>query len=248
MNKRVTIVAASVAAVGLAAAFIVPGGRQRKRRNTSGDGAAATAKANPARGSPEWVQRGTAGRSGWFRGRLRHDRLHYRADLLRRHRRGHHHPCRWATSTAASPAPTGPVVVPFVAPAVLPQPGTPGGGCVTADPALAAEILANPAGFYVNFHTADFPPAPFAASCRPVPRLPGPPTSWPRRCGPMTRARPLARCTPARPARSACKRARRSAGRRPSWRCRGGNRGHREHHRDRDGQRRVREALLGRHR
>ncbi|MFZ2490830.1 MAG: CHRD domain-containing protein [Thermoanaerobaculia bacterium] len=30
-------------------------------------------------------------------------------------------------------------------------------GSVTADPALIAEILANPAGFYVNVHNADFP-------------------------------------------------------------------------------------------
>jgi CHRD domain-containing protein len=47
----------------------------------------------------------------------------------------------------------GPVVVPFTAP------GADGNssGCVTADPALIAEILARPAGFYVNVHTKEHP-------------------------------------------------------------------------------------------
>jgi hypothetical protein len=47
----------------------------------------------------------------------------------------------------------GPVIVPFP---VLPNPTA--AECVTAAPlSLAAEIVANPAGFYVNVHTADFP-------------------------------------------------------------------------------------------
>jgi hypothetical protein len=47
----------------------------------------------------------------------------------------------------------GPVVVPFV------QPGTSGtsSGCVTADPAIVKEILANPANFYANVHTTQYP-------------------------------------------------------------------------------------------
>jgi hypothetical protein len=47
----------------------------------------------------------------------------------------------------------GPVVVPFTAP------GADGNssGCAPADPALIDEILANPAGFYVNVHTKEHP-------------------------------------------------------------------------------------------
>jgi len=47
----------------------------------------------------------------------------------------------------------GPVVVPFTAP------GADGNssGCATADAALIDEILANPAGFYVNVHTKEHP-------------------------------------------------------------------------------------------
>jgi hypothetical protein len=46
----------------------------------------------------------------------------------------------------------GPVIVPLTAPVsgVVKD-------CATADPALAAEIVANPAGFYVNVHTDVFP-------------------------------------------------------------------------------------------
>ena len=32
-----------------------------------------------------------------------------------------------------------------------------GSGCVTADPAVLAQILANPEGYYVNLHNARFP-------------------------------------------------------------------------------------------
>jgi hypothetical protein len=48
----------------------------------------------------------------------------------------------------------GPVVVPLTPPAA----GDPGAssGCVAIDPALAAEIQANPRGFYANVHTAAF--------------------------------------------------------------------------------------------
>jgi hypothetical protein len=46
----------------------------------------------------------------------------------------------------------GPVVVPLP---TLPAPTS--AQCVTAAVELAAEIVANPAGFYVNVHTADFP-------------------------------------------------------------------------------------------
>jgi len=45
----------------------------------------------------------------------------------------------------------GPVVVPLTAP----NPTT--SECVMATPVLAAEIADNPAGFYVNVHTADYP-------------------------------------------------------------------------------------------
>jgi hypothetical protein len=32
-----------------------------------------------------------------------------------------------------------------------------GAGCTFTDPALAAEIMANPGNYYVNVHTTDFP-------------------------------------------------------------------------------------------
>ncbi len=46
----------------------------------------------------------------------------------------------------------GPVVVPL-------SPPTNGlsTGCATADPALIMDIIANPTGYYVNVHNADFP-------------------------------------------------------------------------------------------
>jgi hypothetical protein len=47
----------------------------------------------------------------------------------------------------------GPVVVPFTAPG---QDGN-SSGCTTADAALIGEIVANPAGFYVNVHTKEHP-------------------------------------------------------------------------------------------
>jgi CHRD domain len=49
----------------------------------------------------------------------------------------------------------GPVVVPLTQPAT----GDPGAssGCVAIDAALAAEIQANPRGFYANVHTTAFP-------------------------------------------------------------------------------------------
>jgi hypothetical protein len=49
----------------------------------------------------------------------------------------------------------GPVVVPLTHPAT----GNPGAssGCVTIDAALAAEIQADPRGFYANVHTMAFP-------------------------------------------------------------------------------------------
>ena len=47
----------------------------------------------------------------------------------------------------------GPVVIPFNAPGAY---GTTS-GCATADPALIADILANPSGYYVNVHTKEFP-------------------------------------------------------------------------------------------
>ncbi len=47
----------------------------------------------------------------------------------------------------------GPIVVPFEAPT-----GGSSSGCTPGvDPALVAEIMQNPAGFYVNVHTPDFP-------------------------------------------------------------------------------------------
>ncbi len=48
---------------------------------------------------------------------------------------------------------SGPIVVPFPAPFV----NGVSSGTTTVTPALAAEILANPSGFYVNAHTAEFP-------------------------------------------------------------------------------------------
>ena len=48
----------------------------------------------------------------------------------------------------------GPVVVPFDAPA---NDGF-SSGCVAADAALVAEIIADPSQFYVNVHNADYPP------------------------------------------------------------------------------------------
>jgi hypothetical protein len=51
------------------------------------------------------------------------------------------------------PGTNGPVVVPFEAPATgLSK------GCVDVDPSLASGIIANPNGYYVNVHTAAFPP------------------------------------------------------------------------------------------
>ncbi len=54
-----------------------------------------------------------------------------------------------------SPRVAGPVVVPLTHPAE----GDPGAssGCTTLDPALARAIRKNPAKYYVNVHTADFP-------------------------------------------------------------------------------------------
>lgn len=48
----------------------------------------------------------------------------------------------------------GPVVVPFTAP----NGDGFANGCVAGDPAVVAEILTNPSGFYVNVHTTDYPP------------------------------------------------------------------------------------------
>ena len=48
----------------------------------------------------------------------------------------------------------GPVVVDFTA--LISSDGSEVEGCVDADPALVAEILGGPAGFYVNFHNAAF--------------------------------------------------------------------------------------------
>jgi hypothetical protein len=50
-----------------------------------------------------------------------------------------------------APGVPGPVVVP------LTPPNPYSAECVTATPTLAAEIAANPAGFYVNVHNAEFP-------------------------------------------------------------------------------------------
>jgi len=157
MKTRVTIAAAAVAAAGLtAAALIVPGVASGNARNTSGDGAAARAKATPlvavlsgANEVPPADPDGTGAASITIdatTGQVCYDATVANINPVQM---GHIH--------RGAPGVSGPIVVPFVAPAVLPQPGTPGGGCVTADPALAAEILANPGGFYVNFHTQDFP-------------------------------------------------------------------------------------------
>jgi hypothetical protein len=51
----------------------------------------------------------------------------------------------------------GPVVVPFF---MSPRPGgsrATGGTLTVSDPKLAADIVANPGGYYVNLHTTQFP-------------------------------------------------------------------------------------------
>jgi hypothetical protein len=48
----------------------------------------------------------------------------------------------------------GPVVVPLNPPDANGM----SSGCAMVDPMLVAEIVANPAAFYVNIHTTDFPP------------------------------------------------------------------------------------------
>lgn len=65
-----------------------------------------------------------------------------------------HHIHRGAAGT------NGPVVVNF---------GTSYTGSVTATTALAAEIVGNPSGFYVNLHTAAFPGGEIRAQLVPVP-------------------------------------------------------------------------------
>jgi hypothetical protein len=50
----------------------------------------------------------------------------------------------------------GPVVVPFFM-TPMPDTATAAAGAVMTDPQLAADIRADPAGFYVNLHTAAFP-------------------------------------------------------------------------------------------
>jgi hypothetical protein len=58
---------------------------------------------------------------------------------------------------AAGEAPPNNIVVPlFVAPGAGVGP-TAATGCVATTPALATEISGNPAGFYVNVHTTEFP-------------------------------------------------------------------------------------------
>ncbi|MEO8113529.1 MAG: CHRD domain-containing protein [Phenylobacterium sp.] len=47
----------------------------------------------------------------------------------------------------------GPVAVPLAAPDASGK----SSGCVAADPAVVKDIAANPAGYYVNVHTAQFP-------------------------------------------------------------------------------------------
>lgn len=60
-------------------------------------------------------------------------------------------PATMAHIHRGAPGVAGPVVVP------LTPPNTVSAQCVMATPVLATEIAANPAGFYVNVHTADFP-------------------------------------------------------------------------------------------
>ena len=63
----------------------------------------------------------------------------------------------------------GPVVVPLMTP--LPNPTS--AQCATADPALAAEIVANPSGFYVNVHTTPFPGGAIRGQLAPSPTTSG---------------------------------------------------------------------------
>jgi hypothetical protein len=49
---------------------------------------------------------------------------------------------------------SGPVVIPFD---LVPDASGNATSCVKADPALLNEVATNPAGFYVNVHTSDFP-------------------------------------------------------------------------------------------
>jgi hypothetical protein len=153
MKTRV-VIAASAAAVGLAAAaFIVPGVASGNARNTAGDGQAATAVATPlvallsgANEVPPADPDGTGAAAVTIdpvTGEICYDATvaDINAPIM-----GHIH--RGAAGI------NGPVVVPFT---TLPAPGTPASACVTALPALAAEIVTTPANFYVNFHTTDFP-------------------------------------------------------------------------------------------
>jgi hypothetical protein len=60
----------------------------------------------------------------------------------------------------APPGESGPVVVPLWMDPDMPIPhqsGNSAWGCVMADPAVVAAIVANPADYYVNLHTEEFP-------------------------------------------------------------------------------------------
>src|SRR5207253_2264172 len=48
---------------------------------------------------------------------------------------------------------TGPIVIPFTAPGAT---GT-STACTAADPTLVADLMANPASYYVNVHSTQFP-------------------------------------------------------------------------------------------
>ena len=158
MRTRV-VIAASAAAVGLAAAaVIVPGVAGGNARDTVGSGKADTAIATPLLALlsgknevPPADPKGSGSASVTIdpvTGEICYD-INV-ADLSPTTNPnpvilGHIH--RGAAGI------NGPVVVPFT---TLPG-ANPAAACVAADPALAAEIMGNPAGFYVNIHTGDFP-------------------------------------------------------------------------------------------
>ena len=149
--RRATMLTGAVLALG-AGALLVPAIASGSARSTVGSGAAAAAVQKPfvatLTGANEVPGPGDTDGSGAAAITIDAATGEICADL------------RVADITAATMAHihrgatgvSGPVEVTLTPPAS----GT-SAACTTALPALAAEIVANPAGFYVNVHNADFP-------------------------------------------------------------------------------------------